>query len=159
MAQADHDERTMKLKYGLWQNLDQLENYTWPDAQDSDTGLVKRCTALRRKPLQQYTIEDLRVMIGQKFGLEFLIPLALERLQDDPLASGDCYPGDLLAATMRVNVEYWSDHLDQQEILDSIVSNLSELPPYFEREIEAYQIKMATLKANQQDHNKKKKKR
>jgi hypothetical protein len=36
-------------------------------------------------------------MIGQKIGLPYLVPLAINALEQDPLAQGDYYPGDLLA--------------------------------------------------------------
>jgi hypothetical protein len=40
-------------------------------------------------------------------SLDVLVPLAIERLRDDPLAEGDLYPGDLLAALRRVDPGFW----------------------------------------------------
>jgi hypothetical protein len=47
--------------------------------------------------LDDFTVEDLRIMIGQKkIGLVHLLRLAIKTLTIDPLAEGDYYPGDLL---------------------------------------------------------------
>lgn len=40
-------------------------------------------------------------MIGQRLSLDTLLPLALSRLEEDPLASGDLYEADLLVNVLR----------------------------------------------------------
>jgi hypothetical protein len=65
---------------------------------------------LRSKALQDYTVEDLRLSIGQGIGLSWLVPLALAQLQQDLLAEGDYYPGDLLSAVSRLPASYWQAH-------------------------------------------------
>src|SRR5512132_3556790 len=78
--------------------LDELEGVVWgPPTYDSH--LVRTCHRLRTKPVGEFGVEDLRIMIGQNIGLPFLLPLALERLEEGPWASGDMYPGDLLKMT------------------------------------------------------------
>jgi hypothetical protein len=62
---------------------------------------------LRTKPLRDFTVEDLRIMIGQQVALNRLVPLALKRLRPDPLMAGDSYPGDLLASVLRVDAAFW----------------------------------------------------
>lgn len=52
-------------------------------------------------------------MIGQRIGLPHLVPLALDVLEQDPLAEGDFYPGDLLRNVCRVPDSYWAEHPDQ----------------------------------------------
>jgi hypothetical protein len=74
------------------------------------SALVARCHELRHKPLVDFTTEDLRVMVGQSIGLQFLIPHALDRLEVDPLAEGDLYPGDLLCSVLRVEAAFWRRH-------------------------------------------------
>ncbi|WP_370027602.1 contact-dependent growth inhibition system immunity protein [Planotetraspora sp. GP83] len=44
------------------------------------------------KPLADLTIEDLRLLIGQRIGLPCLVPIAVEWLDHDPMAEGDMYP-------------------------------------------------------------------
>ena len=66
--------------------------------------LVVTCHQLWRKPLNEFSIEDLRIMIGQQMGLEFLVPQALEILGREPLAEGELYRGDLLSAVTKMSL-------------------------------------------------------
>jgi len=94
---ADESKRT----------LDTVDPPAWGPAPPDATLLIKRCHELRTKPLRDFTVEDLRVMIGQQIALNRLVPLALERLRRDPLVAGDYYPGDLLANVLRVDAAVW----------------------------------------------------
>ena len=66
-----------------------------------DSYLVASCHRLWTKPLDEFTVEDLRIMVGQKLALAHLVPRALNVLEDDPLTEGDSYPGDLLVSVVR----------------------------------------------------------
>ena len=44
--------------------------------------LVVTCYSLRKKQIKDFEIEDLRIMIGQNFGLNYLIPIAIEELKN-----------------------------------------------------------------------------
>ena len=76
--------------------LDQLECVVWGEP-THDSHLVTTCHRLRTKPIDEFSVEDLRIMIGQQISLPHLVPLAVAALERDPLAEGDDYPGDLLA--------------------------------------------------------------
>lgn len=78
----------------------------WAESPD-DTFLISRCVALRRKPLDEFTTEDLRIMIGQNIGLQYLIPLALDRLTRNLFVAGDFYRGDLLGVVLRAERAFW----------------------------------------------------
>jgi hypothetical protein len=80
--------------------LDQLEGVVWGEP-TFDSYLVTTCHRLRSKPINEFSVEDLRIMIGQRIGLPHLIPLAVAALERDPLAEGDFHPGDLLASVSR----------------------------------------------------------
>jgi hypothetical protein len=67
---------------------------------DYDSYVVSTVHRLRKKPIDEFTIEDLRIMIGQGIGLAFLIPLAINALERQPLAEGDFYAGDLLSSVI-----------------------------------------------------------
>ena len=41
------------------------------------------------------------MMIGQDIGSKYLLPIALKKLQENPLAEGDFYEGDLLYNVIR----------------------------------------------------------
>lgn len=72
--------------------------------------VAKTCSLLRKKPLNSYQIEDLRIMVGQNIGLKYLIPLALEELEKNILAAGDFYEDDLLKAVLTFNHEFWENN-------------------------------------------------
>src|SRR6478672_1657976 len=79
------------------QTLDELEGVEWGPP-TFDSSVVTNVHRLRHVPLKQYRLEDLRLMIGQQVGVDYLVPRALDHLEPHPLASGDFYPGDVLAA-------------------------------------------------------------
>jgi hypothetical protein len=89
--------------------LEQLEGSVWSKP-EFDSYLVSTIHALRQKPIRQFTVEDLRIALGQGMGTEFLTPLALERLEHNPFAEGDFYAGDLLVSVMDLPAEYWAAH-------------------------------------------------
>lgn len=68
------------------------------------------CHRLRKVPLSSRSPENLRILIGQKNGLIFLVPLALNVLESNPLASGNLYKGDLLANVAVIPQKFWSEH-------------------------------------------------
>lgn len=80
--------------------LEEIDGQHWP-MPCCASYIEATCAALRKKPLGQFTTEDLRIMIAQDIGAEVLKPFALEVLKQDPLAEGDYYPGDLLEAAAR----------------------------------------------------------
>ncbi len=84
--------------------LDQLDPPAWVDP-PTRSSLVDRCYALRSKPIDEFTPEDLRIMIGQKICLDWLVPIALDLLEEDPFVAGDFYDGDLLVAVLRARSE------------------------------------------------------
>ena len=67
-------------------SLQDLEGVDWGEP-TFPSHLVTTCHRLHRTPLQDFTVEDLRIMIGQQMGLPYLVPLALERLRVNPFAS------------------------------------------------------------------------
>ena len=85
----------------------------WVDNEDEDepeykSHLVTTCLRLRHVALGEYTVEDLRIMIGQNIGLECLVPLALDLLEVDPWVSGDLYAGDLLGKVLGCDRDFWA---------------------------------------------------
>ena len=105
-------------------SLENLEKKTWP-ALSSDEGsyLFKTCNSLRKKQLQDFTTEDLRIMIGQEIGLYFLMPLAIETLTDNLFAEGDYYEGDLLKSVLDVDTKFWDDNKNYWQQLNDIIKD------------------------------------
>ena len=91
--------------------------------------LVRECRRFRRVPLCNFTAEDLRIAIGQNVGLEYLVPLALERLDDDPFTPGAYYPCDLLVSVLRSDMKFWQRHAKLREPLVTIAERAIGLFP------------------------------
>lgn len=105
-------------------SLESLEKKTWPElSSDNDSYLIKTCNSLRKKQVQDFTTEDLRIMIGQEIGLYFLMPLAIETLTDNLFAEGDYYEGDLLKSVLDVNTQFWDDNKDYWQQLSELIRN------------------------------------
>ncbi|MBI2431936.1 MAG: hypothetical protein HYV26_03610 [Candidatus Hydrogenedentes bacterium] len=61
------------------------------------------------KPVRRLTPAELWYLIGHDLGLEHLVPLALEKLEDDPLMQAHTYPGDLLVVLMEARPAFWRE--------------------------------------------------
>ena len=94
------------MKTDLNKTLEQLEKDVWADP-GYDSYLVMTVYRLRKKPLKDFTIEDLRITIGQNMSLEYLIPIALKELKKNILAEGHFNPGDLLSNVLTADINYW----------------------------------------------------
>ena len=112
----------------IHRSLEDLEADVWGDPV-YDSYVVMTVHSLRRKPLGTLTDEELRLGIGQAVGLKYLVPLAVSRLRENPLLSGDFYPGALLSALMRVGKEFWHDNLPlRREVSILAATAVRELP-------------------------------
>ena len=103
--------------------LEKLEKSKWEDPKSS-SHVISECHRLRKVPLSQFTTEDLRLMIGQGLSLEYLVPLALDKLTDNPFSEGDFYPGDLLKAVLGVKWEFWESNKELFSTLNDIMSSV-----------------------------------
>jgi hypothetical protein len=108
--------------------LEELDNLQLGHPEQAPTGLVKRCMELCRTPLYLFSVDDLRLMIGQQFSLSFLVPLAVIELGKNLLAEGGLYEGDLLESVLSVREEYWHKDVESyRRIYDLISSKLDQL--------------------------------
>ena len=90
------------------QTIENLEKQNFGNPDEAPTNMVKRCLELCKIPLDQFTVEDLRLMIGQEFSLRYLIPLSIEILKTDIFIEGDLYPGDLLNNVLSIDPKFWA---------------------------------------------------
>ena len=71
-------------------------------------------------PLDELGIEDISKALRQNIHLEQVVPLALKRLQMEPLA-GEMYDGELLASFKSVPADYWPKHPAERQSLNSVI--------------------------------------
>lgn len=72
-----------------------------------------------------FGVEELRLLISRQQSLRRYVPLAIDILEQNPLAEGAYYPGDLLHAVLNVDVNYWHAHRDQWERMTEIVESFT----------------------------------
>ena len=118
------DEPADRMAAVARMSLQELENDDWGDPEPDDTGLVKRCMWLRRKPLGEFDDADLGDLIMQRISLPTLVPIALGMLLVDPWLEAALYPGALLATVAGVKDEYWQAHPDQAAELEGTVAKV-----------------------------------
>ena len=105
-----------------WQQktLDYLEKNNWSSSA-YDSHLIKRCHELRKLPLDNFTTEDLRIMLGQQIALDYLIPLALEVLTINLFAEGDFFEGDLLKTVLAIKTDFWDNNKNYWMDLNNLI--------------------------------------
>ena len=113
--------------FDRYKTLQELDGEDWgPSTYNSH--LVTTCNSLRNKPVGNFSVEDLRIMIGQKLSLEYLIPLALEILEDNIFADEEMYSSVLLDTVLNVGRDFWISNPNYKKDLESIiVKNIEDL--------------------------------
>lgn len=113
------------MKPDLDHSLEAIDGEVWGTPANG-SHLIAACHALRKKKLRDFTIEDLRIMIGQNFSLKELIPIALAHLEQNLRAEGELYPGDLLHNVLRASPAYWLEHKGQwKQLYDRVEQELT----------------------------------
>ncbi len=115
-------------------SIEELENDYWKEESDFPTNLIKRCFEYRKIKISELSIEQLRLLISQKIGIEYLIPIALKKLEQNIIIEGNLYEGDLLDSVSKVPTEFWNknstEFLNFKNIFESnkekIISELGE---------------------------------
>ncbi len=101
----------MARKVNLNSTIEELEDDRWGEP-GYPSHLVTECHRLRKVKLRLFTIENLRIMLGQDIGSRYLVPIALEHLEVEPFVEGDFYPGDLLCNVLSLPHSFWVDNPD-----------------------------------------------
>ena len=107
--------------------LEQLEGVTWGEPEHR-SGLVVRCHRLQTTPLREFTLDDLRCLIGQRISLPILMPLALQVLEADRFAAGMGGPGSLLTTALRADRQFWLSALFHEPVRVDRKSNVDAEP-------------------------------
>lgn len=108
-------------------SLEQLENNYWGEP-TYDSYVVRTCHAMRKKPLNEVTVEELRLVIGQGFSLDYLMPLAIEFLKRDILTKGDLFEGDLLANVISKNTfDYWKKNKNNWHVMVKLIEQHNDI--------------------------------
>jgi hypothetical protein len=106
-----------KLKSN-WQykSLENLEKEYWGEPPYTSY-LVTRTHAIRKIPLSEFTNSDIAMMLRQKFSLEYLVPLAIERLEADILIDD----GEVMEAMLKIPAEFWSSNKSYWQTIKNLI--------------------------------------
>lgn len=102
--------------------IESLENDFWGNPPSDATNLMISIYSLRQKSIEDFSTENLRLLIGQNIALDILIPKAISVLEENILAEGDYYRGDLLKAVIECNRDYWTKHPEEKGNVVSIIN-------------------------------------
>ena len=117
----------MKLENNWRQkSLKNLEHRDMGEPSTEYPSLVNKVLKLRKIPLNQFSVEDLRLMIGQNEGLPYLIQLSLDVLKEDLFAEGDFYPGDLLQNILKVPALFWTEDKELWQDIHALIKDRME---------------------------------
>ena len=112
----------------LSKSIEELENDIWNKPESFQTKMIENCHKLRKKQISNLTNEELRLSINQQVGIQYTIPIAVQKLIQNKFIECDFYPGDLLQATFRKLDEDWKDaEFLKDEITFIIRHNFKEI--------------------------------
>ena len=111
----DDERRTVRVLLGLRKSFP-----PYP------TPLVAKCEAALETPMGDLSLEQLRLLISQRLGLDQLISKALDTLEQDPAISVTFCEGDLLKACLSAPPEFWNGRANQATRLADIAARFSE---------------------------------
>ena len=116
----------MNSSFDRNKTLEQLENFDWGEP-EPDSSFDPNCYHLRRKPLNELTLEELKVFIDRGIGLLYLIPLALEQLELNPLAEARYFAGDLLVSVLSIDVCFWASFREPWLAVEKIIDRIQTI--------------------------------
>ena len=108
-------------------SIEQLEKDIWKNPSEFPTDLVEKCYRYRKISISKLTDEQIRLLISQKIGIEYLIGIALEKLERNILTECDFYEGDLLIAVSSIPTEFWNENQTDFLTFKNLVERNSEL--------------------------------
>jgi CDI immunity proteins len=117
------------------------------------TALVERANIALATPLRDLSNEQVRLLVSQGFGLEYVVPKAISILIENPLIGVTFYDGDLLVSCLKIPQQFWMENqhlwVELEGILRSLDQTISEIDKHrrqFESAWEAWKSQDARPK-------------
>jgi hypothetical protein len=107
-------KKTLKDLIGRWEMEVPKEGYS--------SSIQLRSYRLFHLPIVDFSDDDIRFMIIQGFGIDYLVPIAMERLSGDLLLETCYYEGDLLKAVLTIPYKYWELNTDRQKEMAQLLN-------------------------------------
>lgn len=105
-------------------SISELEGWKWRGEipmEETHSNLEYRFYKLHDIPLSDLDLSDIRFLIGQNSGLEYIVPFAISKLKENIFIEAEYYPGDLLCSLLLINDDpnYWSIHpYEKQQVIE-----------------------------------------
>lgn len=110
-------KKPKSLNKNYMRSICQLEGWDWKGEKitvEDDGMIVYRCYVLTQKPIKDLSPADIYFLITQECGLPYLVPMALDLLQNDFYAEMEDFKGDLALALVQISddnkYDYWPNH-------------------------------------------------
>jgi len=117
----------MKTLENNWRqkSIENLEKDFWGQSPKDSTPLVDKVHRLRTIQIEKLEPKDIRLLISQNVGLNFLIPVALDLLRDDIFIATELFEGDLLKSVITVDNKFWNNNKELKDQLDGLLKSYS----------------------------------
>jgi len=126
----------------LSKSIEELENDVWNNQESYETTLIENCYILRKEQISNLTNEQLRLSINQEVGIQYTIPIAIQKLIQNKFIECDFYPGDLLQVVFRKLKVNWNESEFLKNDFTAMIRHRfseiktnSEMPEKIKREI------------------------
>ena len=103
-------------------SIEELENDYWGEP-TFDSYIITTCHKARQKPIKSLSNEEIRCLIGQKIGLRFLLPIAVNILKNEPLIDITYFEGDLLLTLLRLDTSDWEDNQNELQLFNIVIQD------------------------------------
>ena len=100
-----------------------------------DSGLIEKYMVARSKKLKDLSVDEIRVLLSQLIGLAYIVPLALNIVEQDPLISSGLYSGDLAVSLFNIDEEFWSNNPEWNNRLIEVKFEIEEIYKTISEEI------------------------
>ena len=95
--------------------------YNIPPLEEASS-IQQRIIKLYNTVIEEYSLGDIRFMIGQNLGIDFLINIAFDHLKENIFLDSEYYEGDLLSIILRIPSEFWKMHPTEKDKFLEILS-------------------------------------
>jgi len=101
--------------------LEELEGNVWPSLTEYPTQMVQKSYELRKIPISELKPGELRLLLTQNIGNEFLVPLAIKLLSENILIEAEYFSGDLLLSVIKSDTSFWKSNSEMLEKMKSMI--------------------------------------
>src|SRR5687768_10789017 len=105
-----------------FKSLESLEKKNFGPVPTDESSIVRRLWMLRKVPINELTVDDIRFMIIQGASLRYLLIEAIALLRENVMTEGNYYEGDLLNAVLKLDEEQWTSNKAHWFEVDTLIS-------------------------------------